>query len=566
MRRHRAANPRSATQGNDQQGGRGGRGGAAAGGSGRGVRPEFGSDLVLRALADGTERTFPDVTEFVLPDDGRQLVFAVGARDTAKNGIFAAKPGDAAAPAALLAGKGKYARLTWDENQTQLVFLSDRDDAAAKQPQWKLYRCDRQGAAAELAGADTAGFCKEFVVSDRGRLAFSKDGTRVFFGVAPPQPEKKDASDAADDYEKAVVDLWSYKDDYVQPIQKVRAERDRNRTYTAVYLIPEKKVVQLADSSVADVTVSESPEFVLVTDDRNYRRTADYDERYSDAYVIDAVSGQRTLVGKKNRGAMTWSPGGKYLLTFDGKDWWSVATPEGKKTNLTGPLPVKFFNEDADTPSTPGAYGSAGWTKDGKSVLLYDRFDVWRVSPNGSGAKNITAGYGRAHDLRLRYMRTEVENPRERWIDPARPLLLQAESLKTYDTGFFRGSLGGGAPAQLVLEARALGVPVKAKDADVYLLTAQSFDEFPDLAVTDGSFKELRRVSDANPQKRDLLWGTAELVRFKNTDGVPLTGALHKPENFDPQKKYPMLVYIYERSELFARVHSQLRAAPLPAS
>ncbi len=274
---------------------------------------------------------------------------------------------------------------------------------------------------------------------------------------------------------------------------------------------------------------------------------ADYDERYSDAYVIDAVSGQRTLVGKKNHGAMTWSPSGKYLLTFDGKDWWSVAVPGGKKTNLTGPLPVKFFNEDADTPSTPAAYGSAGWTKDGKSVLLYDRYDIWRVAPDGSGAKNITAGYGRAHDLRLRYVRTEVENPRERWIDPARPLLLQAENLKTYDTGFFRGSLAGGAPKQLVMGARALGVPVKAKDADVYLLTAQSFDEFPDLAVTDGSFKELRKVSDANPQKRDLLWGTAELVRFKNADGVPLTGALYKPENFDPKKKYPMLVYIYER-------------------
>ena len=89
--------------------------------------------------------------------------------------------------------------------------------------------------------------------------------------------------------------------------------------------------------------------------------------------------------------------------------------------------------------------------------------------------------------------------------------------------------------------------PVKAKDADVYLLTAQTFNEFPDLVTTDGSFKELRKVSDANPQKANLLWGTSEVVQFKNADGVPLTGALYKPENFDPTKKYPMMVYIYER-------------------
>jgi dipeptidyl aminopeptidase/acylaminoacyl peptidase len=538
-----AASPNTQGPGNDQQGGRGGRGGTAAG-AGRGARAEFGTDLVLRNLADGAERTFPDVTEFSVPDDGRQLIFAVGARDSAKNGVFAAKPGDPAAPAALLEGKGKYAKLTWDENQTQLVFLSDHDEAT----KWKLYRWDRQAAyATALAAADSPGFRKEFVISDRGTLSISKDGTRVFFAVAPPAAEKKEDPAAPADDEKAVVDLWSYKDDYVQPIQKVRAERDRNRTYTAVYLIPEKKVVQLADTQLGEVTPSESPQFVLGTDDRAYRAMADYDERYSDAYVVDAVTGQRTQIATKARGNMTWSPNGKHLLSFDGKDWWTTSIPDGKKTNLTASLGTKFFNEDTDTPSTPGSYGTGGWTKDGKSVLIYDRYDIWRISPDGTGAKNITNGYGRAHDLRLRYVRTEVENPRDRWIDPARPVMLQAENLKTFDSGLFRASLDGGEPKLLTMGPRVLSVPVKAKDADVYLLTAQSFNEFPDLVVTDGTFKELRKVSDANPQKKDLLWGTAELVSFKNGDGVPLTGALYKPENFDPKKKYPMLVYIYER-------------------
>jgi dipeptidyl aminopeptidase/acylaminoacyl peptidase len=530
--------------GNDQQGGRGG----AAGGAGRGARPEFGTDLVLRTLADGSERTFPDVTEFALPDDGRQLVYAVGARDTPKNGVFVAKPGDAGPPAATLDGKGKYAKLTWDENQTQLAFLSDRDDAASKQPKWKLYRWDRQSApAAVLASAETPGFRKEFAITDRGNVSFSKDGTRIFFGVAPPQPEKKDDPDAALDDTKAVVDLWSYKDEYVQPIQKVRAERDRNRTFMAVYLIPEKRVVQIADTSMSELTPSESPQFVLGTDDRAYRAMADYDERFLDAYVVDAVTGQRTLIAKKSRGTLTWSPNGKHLLTFDGKDWWTVSVPDGNRTNLTASLPAKFSNEDTDTPSTPAPYGNGGWTKDGRSVLIYDRYDIWRISADGTGAKNITAGYGRAHDLRLRYVRTEAENPRDRWIDPARPMMLQAENLKTFETGFFRASLDGGEPKPLIMGPRSLSVPVKAKDADVYLLTAQSFSEFPDLVVTDATFKELRKVSDANPQKREMLWGTAELVQFKNADGVPLTGALYKPDNFDPKKKYPMLVYIYER-------------------
>ena len=94
--------------------------------------------------------------------------------------------------------------------------------------------------------------------------------------------------------------------------------------------------------------------------------------------------------------------------------------------------------------------------------------------------------------------------------------------------------------------AKSFSAPVKAKDADVYLLTEQTFNEFPDLLTTDGTFRELRRVSNANPQKSNLLWGTGELVPFRNTDGVPLQGILYKPENFDPNKKYPMISYFYE--------------------
>ena len=222
--------------------------------------------------------------------------------------------------------------------------------------------------------------------------------------------------------------------------------------------------------------------------------------------------------------------------------------PDGKKVNLTAGFRVKFFNEETDTPSTPGPYGSAGWTKDGKSVLLYDRYDIWRVSPDGTGAKNITEGYGRAHDLRLRYIRTEAENPRERWIDPASPVMLQAENLKTFDTGFFRASLEGGEPKQLVMSAKALSAPVKAKDADVYLLTEQTFNEFPDLLTTDGSFKELRKVSNANPQKAQLTVGHvgsgAVQERRRRAAAWPRCTSRRTSTR---KKKYPMMVYIYER-------------------
>ena len=532
----------------DQQAGRGGRGGrGGAGGGGRGARPEFGSDLVLRSMADAAEKTFSDVVEFSLSEDGKQLVYAVSARDTSKNGVFALTLGSTAAPGALLAGKGKYAKITWDEKQTQLAFLSDRDDAASKQPKWKLYRWDRQSStAAEAVSTATPGFRQGFVVSDKGNLSFSHDGGQIFFGAAPPPEPEKKAEDDAPAEEKAQVELWSYLDDYIVPIQKVRAERDRNRTFTAAYSVAEKKVVQLADSELAEVTPSESPRWILGTDDRQYRKAFDYDEHFSDAYLVDSTTGQRKLIAGKNRGQVTWSPNGRYLLSFDGKDWKTVSVPDGKVTNLTASLPAKFWNEQTDTPTTPGAYGNAGWTKDGSAVLLYDDYDVWRVAPDGSDARDLTNGYGRKHDLRLRVVRQDSD-PRDRWLDPGKPLLLAAENLKTWESGFFQGSWAGADPKQMLMAAKSFSMPVKAKDADVYMFTAQSFVNCPDLVTTNSSFKELRKVSDANPQQAGISWGTSEVVQYRNADGVPLTAALYKPENFDPHKKYPMMVYIYEK-------------------
>jgi hypothetical protein len=28
----------------------------------------------------------------------------------------------------------------------------------------------------------------------------------------------------------------------------------------------------------------------------------------------------------------------------------------------------------------PNSYGNAGWTKDDREVLIYDRYDIWRVT------------------------------------------------------------------------------------------------------------------------------------------------------------------------------------------
>jgi dipeptidyl aminopeptidase/acylaminoacyl peptidase len=512
-------------------------------------RKEYGSDLILRNLGDSTDRTFADVLEFSFSKDGSSLVFTVSSKKEETNGVFVAAAGSAGQPQPLISGAGRYTRLTWDEKNAQLAFVSDRDDAAARQPKFKLYYWEKQQqAAVEAAAAATAGIQPGMTVSDRGPISFSVDGSKLFFSVAPPgDPEKEEGEDAASD-EKVTADLWHWKDDYVQPMQKVRADQERNRSYRAVLHIKEKRCVQLASPTMPGLTPAGDGAVALGSDDRAYRILVGYDTDYSDYYLVNTSDGSRKRVLSKQAWAPNWSPTGRYAVFYDGRDWNSLSAADGKITNLTRNLGVNFWREEHDSPSTPPSYGTAGWTADGKYVLLYDRYDIWQVPPDGGIAKNLTDGFGRKEKIELRYVRLDPpERGQDRGIDSAKPLLLAAESETTHDSGFYRDRVDGGPPERLVWASKNFSNPVKAKDAEVMLLTASTFSEFPDLLVTGPNFKDLKRVSDANPQKAQLLWGNAELIRFKNTDGVPLSGVLIKPENFDSSKKYPMLVYIYER-------------------
>ncbi len=513
---------------------------------GKEKKKEYGTDLILRNTATNTDRVFSDVLDYSLSKDGKTLVYTVAAKKEESNGAFALTPqAESGSPISLLAGKGKFQKLTWDEEQTELAFISDRDDASATQPKFKIYLWNRRDPQAnEIVSPSANGFRKGFVVSEKASLSFSLDGSRLFFGTAtPPDPEKDPDQEPLDD-EKVVVDLWHWKDDFIQPIQKTRAEQDRNKSYRAVYHVKEKKFLQLADETMENITPSTDGRYAIGYDDRAYRRLRDWDTSYSDFYLINTENGTRKALSQKQSYNLGLSPKAKFAVYFDGKDWHSLSVPDGRDVNLTSKLGVNFWNEENDTPSVPSAYGTAGWSKDDEYVLLYDRYDVWQVKPGGQGAKNLTDGVGRKTKNEFRYVRLD---PKERFIDPAKPLLLRAENQDTYDTGFYRDRIDGGMPEKLLMGSKNYTSPTKAKDAGVLLLTASRNDEFPDLLISGMDFKDLRKVSNGDAQRAPFIWGTAELIHFKNADGVPLKGKLIKPENFDPNKKYPMIVYIYER-------------------
>jgi dipeptidyl aminopeptidase/acylaminoacyl peptidase len=541
-----------------------GKGKKGAGGAKQGPTPAAAkpSELVVHSFYDGRDATIPDVTDFMLSRDGSVLIGVISAKEPSDTGVFAfvtAGPPGELLKLPLATGKAKYSRFIWDETQRRLAFFADPSTNPREPGPISLYLWDREDEANRtrsnaplavevLTSKTTTGLKDGCVLTERGSLTFSGDGSKIFIGVAPPLPpaekEQPEAGTGKKD-DKAIVELWHWKDDFIQPMQKVRAQQEKSRTYLAVYHIKNKKLVQLTDKTMPVASLSTDGAMAIGSDDTQYRPLVAYDGNYSDVFLINANDGSRKPLLKKHHWGVTFSPTGRFAIFYDGKDWNIINVSSGTVTNVTKDIPgAKLSNEDHDTPSASPAYGVAGWSNDENVVLINDKYDIWEVSTTGGGFRNMTYQVGRDAKAQFRYVKLD---PKEKGIDVSKPMFLHFENLLTRATGFATLDPRGKGPVVLTAQPALLGAPTKAKQANRLLFTAQTFDKFPDLFVAGMDFKNSYRISDANPQRNQFVWGTSELIQYKNSDGVPLSGVLIKPDNFDATKKYPMLVYIYEK-------------------
>ncbi|MEP6492776.1 MAG: prolyl oligopeptidase family serine peptidase [bacterium] len=541
-------------------GGRGGRGGRGGGGGGApGGRRQFGGPLVLRNLAAGTEERLTDVLGFAFDDSARVLAYTVVSRDTTKDGAYLRNL-SSGATTTLLSGRGDYKSLTFDRSGGQLVFLSDRDEfGRGDKPRYSMYQAAMKGGAAQLIVAPSQ-IPTGLHLADNGPLAFTRSGTAITFAIAPPPIDSVPTDSLVG---KAVFDLWHYKDQVLQPTQKINAARDRNKSYSAIYHLATKKLVQLADDSIPAVTVSDNGKIGVANSRERYMIEQMWGDGGTDVYIIDPTTGSRKLVREKINGNAQLSPDAKFAYFYDKGHWYTYNTATAKVTDLTGGMKsVRFDNETDDHPAAAPSWGVAGWTKGDKSVLVYDRFDIWDLDPTGARAPvMVTDSVGRKNSIQFRLAeggggrggrgggggRGGAAAPGdERGIDPSEPLMLRATNTETMASGFYRDQLGvKKEPEKIVMSDLAYGAPVKAANADEWMLTKSTFTEFPNLWVGP-SLTNLTKISDANPQQKDYNWGSVELVHWTSSDGKPLKGMLFKPENFDPAKKYPMISYFYE--------------------
>ena len=518
--------------------------------------PPAGSTLIVRDLASGRDATFGNVGEYAWQDKGPLLAFTINVEDKTGNGVQVLDPATSALHV-LDSDAQAYVGLTWRKDSDDLAVLRTYTNERRDGPAHVAIAWSHVSAAAPQRhvydpAADGTFSSATRIVAFR-KPSWSDDGSILFLGTARwnDKPEKppdgKDGqADGNGDDDHASVDVWHARDVEVIPHQKIGIATNRHRNLLAAWHVDSGAFVQLATTVYEQVSVLRDQSVAFVANWQPYAMDRSIGRPAADLALIDLSSGKRTKVTDQiDDSYLQASPDGRYLIFLNADHFWTVDTRTRAITNITKTVPTTFINRESDaTVRQKPPFGIAGWTTKDDAVLLYDKFDIWRVAADGSGAVRLTDGT--TDQVRHRYVRT---NPDEEGIDVGKPIPVSLFGIWSKRSGYewINAAAPSAASSGRVLLDKSITGLGKAKDADVYAYTVQAFDDSPDIFVGNADLPSAKQVTSTNPFQSTYAWGHAELIEYKSDRGERLQGALYYPPGYQAGKPYPMIVYLYER-------------------
>jgi dipeptidyl aminopeptidase/acylaminoacyl peptidase len=530
----------------------------------RGYPPEDarGSDLIVRDLARSTNVSFGNVSGFAWASDGALLALSLDTETGVGNAVqlYDATTGILRV---LDANSVSYSGLAWRDDSRDLAVLRAIPDSAYRDTAhiviaWTDVNTPA-AARVELHATRTTGFPADMAVSAARDPSWSADGSIISIGLRPrvaaaagnaarpaagdSAERTADAPDGAGMNSKASdVQVWHARDVRIMPQQKAQEEQDLRRTLLSAWHVGTDRIVRIGTDMHETALVLEGARHATETDRSRNAFGAMFGRSGLDVWLIDVNTGERTRVLEDVQQFTGGSATGRYLLSFDDGAYWSYDTRTGQSTNITAGVDAVFADTEYDYPvDQRPPYGMAGWTRGDEAVLVYDRYDVWSIAPDGSAARRLTDG--RAD--RVIHRHTGVA-PREDGIDLARPVYFSLHGERTKQSGWARLSADGITRRLVLADARLLRLTL-ADSANVLAYTRERFDDAPAWFVGDDALRGAVQVAKLNEFQDEYAWGHAELVDFTSDTGLELQAVLLHPAAYDTTRQYPMIVYTYEQ-------------------
>lgn len=498
-----------------------------------------GSDLLLKDLEGNRTLNIGNVSDYAFNKEGTLFAYTVDADEDSGNGLYLIDLRDLRSWP-LHTGAHTYAQMSWNKNGDRVaVLFGEKKDGNVERDNTIYWAEDLVAGMAEPISQSTYQIESETqVISEYIGLTWNESSSQLFLGVKDQSQEVK-----KDDMLKANVDVWHWKDEVVQSRQMITANRDKRATHAAVLNINNKRLVQLGTEDMSFVRTNRHTNWAVASVDTAYRAVRNMPAGYADLYAVNTLTGAQTLIAERVYNNMGISPKGDYALYARDGATMLYNFETKATTNLSTRSDVNFQNLDFDRPVEKPTYGIGGWSSDGKWVMLNHKYDIYAFSLNSNEAINLTQGMGQEQEIRFRLVQLDTDADR---FDVSKNLLLSAYGDKTKKSGYYQVKVGK-KPKALRFEDKMIGRLIKAKKANRVIYTEQTFVDFPDYWVSDLSMKRPQKVTNANPQQSEYKWGRRVLVEYTDKRGHDLQATLALPADYEAGKKYPMVIYFYEK-------------------
>ncbi len=458
----------------------------------------------------------------------------------------------AKAPERIAAHAGWVSNIAGDPAGMQWAYLHTPDTSSRKI--YSLWYFDaKRGRAQMLADSSHKSIPEGLTLSPDYAPRFTDDGTAIYFGLRrKPAPLAKDTLTAE---EKVSLDIWHWKDGQLQSQQLKNLERNQKRSWLAVFYPAKNQMIPLG----ADPQLDMSPKLkhhipvLTATDASPYEMLSSWEQtRYVDVWLVNRLTGEKRLLLLKHNGFLSLSPDGSHLLYYHQADsaWYGLELKRMQKTRLTRNEDI-FYDDQNDIPRPSSSAGFAGW-RDNTTALVNSAGKLWLLDLSG---KKTPATFDAPDNTIVRAIITERE-------EPTLPELLPVSVYHKSNKQMALGQLNLRSLRLTFNEPEPLHFSrfMKAKNAETYVFTSENYQQYPELRLNSDLMRPAVTLTNANPWKDEYCRGTVELVGWRSFNGDQLEGLLYFPANYDPQERYPMIVYFYEKHS--DNLHSYLMPRP----
>jgi dipeptidyl aminopeptidase/acylaminoacyl peptidase len=437
----------------------------------------------------------------------------------------------------------------WNNSGNVVAFIGRPKQAQYNTAEHTLYLCNISNGNSGLSSFKPAtwisdSFQKKGTLSSLYLLA---DGKQLYFEVRETRYPKGGLAMGGDVSPKP-VQIWGATALDYPPKEKMYnasywyawhsegfLESLTNKDYPYAIVTPDQKNVMVYNS------VSYLPKFKYVND-------------FTDIFLRDRRSNSQKLLLAKVKdqpSEFMTSTTGRFISYFKQNNWWVYDFEKGTHTCLTTNMNIDWSSDKRTSTGTLPPYGNPGWVENDQALIVFDKYDIWLLSPDGTQRQRITNGEKDNTTFRINEDRLPPVGPggshswfSSRSYDSKKGLFITSLDYDNIENGWWWWTSDKGLEKIITKERKIdyLSKPVKGKPL-VY--TEQDFDLSPRLVLRHPSGKE-EVLYQTNPQQQNYYWGRSQVIRYRTIDGKDLSGALFFPANYDSTKKYPMVVEIYE--------------------